>query len=79
MIIARLQETPVLAKLIILVLLTGIVVSLFASAFFLVKDSSEKRRTLTGLKIRVALSVTLIAFILLSYQMGWITPHGVDG
>lgn len=68
-----------LAKIIIVILLTGIVVSLFSSAFFLVKDSSEKRRTLTGLKIRVALSVTLIAFVLLSYHFGWIRPHGVGG
>lgn len=72
-------DSVVLPKIIILLLLTGIVISLFSSAFFLVKDSSEKRRTLTGLKIRVVLSVTLIAFILLSYQLGWIRPHGVGG
>jgi hypothetical protein len=46
---------------------------------FLVKDPSSSRRTLTGLKLRVALSVTLILFVLLSYSLGWISPHGIAG
>lgn len=64
-----------LAKLTVITLLLAVVATLFTSVFFLVKDESGKRRTLTALKVRVALSVTLIAFVVLAYTMGWIHPH----
>jgi hypothetical protein len=67
------------AKIVVIVLLLAIVASLLSSMVFLVKDPSSSRRTLTGLKLRVALSVTLILFVLLSYYLGWISPHGITG
>lgn len=67
-----------LVKLLIVVLLIAILATLMTSMVFLVRDGSERRRTLTGLKIRVALSVTLILFVLLSWQQGWIKPHGLS-
>ena len=66
-----------LAKIIIIALLIAVVATLLTSVIFLVRDPSSKRRTLTALKIRVALSITLLAFVILSYLMGWIHPHGV--
>lgn len=66
-----------LAKFVIIGLLLAIVGSLMTSMVFLVRDRSDRRRTLTGLKIRVALSITLLAFVLLSWQQGWIQPHGL--
>lgn len=66
-----------LVKIIIVVLLLAIVGTLMTSMVFLVKDKSESKRTLTGLKIRVALSITLVLFVLLSYYMGWLRPHPV--
>lgn len=65
------------AKLIIIGLLVAIVGSLMTSMVFLVRDQSDRRRTLTGLKIRVALSITLLLFVLLSWRQGWIQPHGL--
>lgn len=65
------------AKVIIVVLLVAILVALFSSMVFLVKDPSSRKRTLTGLKIRIGLSITLLLFVLLSYYMGWIQPHGI--
>lgn len=64
-----------LPKIIVVVLLISVVGVLMFSLSFLVRDPSEKRRTLTALKIRVSLSVTLILFLLLAYFMGWIHPH----
>jgi hypothetical protein len=64
-----------LTKITVIVLLLAIVATLFSSVFFLVKDDSGKRRTLALLKLRVALSLTLIAFVILAYLMGWIHPH----
>ncbi|MDB5986713.1 MAG: twin transrane helix small protein [Nevskia sp.] len=64
-------------KLIIVVLLLAIVVSLFSGLTFLLRDSSQSRRTVWALTIRVGLSVTLVLFLLLSLYMGWIKPHGI--
>ncbi len=66
-----------LPKIIIVVLLLAIVATLFSGLFFLMKDDSGKRRMLTALKIRVALSITLIVFLALAYYMEWIVPHGL--
>ena len=61
-------------KVIVLILLAAVVVSLFSGLFFLVKDkdSPDSTRMLTSLKIRVVLSIALIAFLVLSYTLGWI-------
>jgi hypothetical protein len=68
-----------LVKLIIVLFLLGILGSLFSGLFFLLKDpsSSNSRRTVRALTIRVALSIAFALFLVLSYYMGWIHPHGV--
>lgn len=62
-------------KALILILLAAVVVSLFSGLFFLVKDrdSPESTRMLTSLKIRVVLSISLIAFLVAAYSFGWIS------
>ena len=62
-------------KAIVLILLTAVVVSLFSGLFFLVKDkdSPDSTRMLTSLKIRVGLSITLVAFLVTAYLLGWIS------
>ena len=64
-------------KVIVVLLLLAIVSTLFSGFFFLVQDDSSKRRLLTALKLRVALSFTLIAFLALAYFNGWLLPHGL--
>jgi hypothetical protein len=63
-------------KAIVLILLAAVVVSLFSGLFFLVKDrnSPGSTRMLTSLKIRVALSITLVIFLVAAYSLGWIGP-----
>lgn len=68
-----------LPKLIILALLAAIVASLFSGLFFLMKDDSARRRTLTALKVRVALSIALLVFLALAFFEGWLRPHGLGG
>jgi len=62
-------------KMVVILLLAAVVVSLFSGLFFLVKDkdATDSTRMLTSLKIRVALSATLILVLVGSYLMGWIT------
>ncbi len=66
-----------IVKTIIVVLLIAVLVSLMTSMSFLIRDESSRKRTLTALKIRVGLSVTLMLFVMLSWHQGWIQPHGL--
>jgi ABC-type sulfate transport system permease component len=59
-------------KLFVLLMLAAIVLSLGSGLFFMTQDGHGSPRMLKALKIRVALSATLIAFLVLSYSMGWI-------
>jgi hypothetical protein len=62
-------------KLVVLILLAAVLVSLGSGLFFLARDEKGSPRMLKALKIRVALSVLLILFLLVSFQFGWITPQ----
>jgi hypothetical protein len=62
-------------KLVVLILLVAVLISLGSGLFFLVRDEKGSPRMLKALKIRVALSVLLILFLLVSFQFGWITPQ----
>lgn len=72
------NEPAVLAKVILVLLLLAIVASLFSGLFFLMKDDSSKRRTLTALKVRVGLSIALLIFLALAFWQGWLRPHGLQ-
>ena len=61
-------------KLVVLVLLLAIIVSLGSGLFFLRKDNQGSPRLLNALKVRVALSATLVAVLVAAYFMGWIAP-----
>ena len=61
-------------KTVVLVLLVAIVISLGSGLFFLAKDDTNSPRLLKALKIRVGLSVVLIAFLVSAYFLGWIQP-----
>ncbi len=68
-----------LVKIIIVAFLIAIVGALFSGLFFLLKDpsTSNDRRTVRALTMRVGLSIAFVLFLVLSYFMGWIHPHGV--
>ncbi len=61
-------------KFVVLILLAAVIASLGSALFFLARDRPGSPRMLNALKIRVALSVLLILFLVLSYQFGWIAP-----
>lgn len=62
-------------KAIVLVLLAAIVISLAAGLFFLVRGEKNSPRMLYALKIRVALSIVLVVFLVLAFSFGWISPE----
>ncbi len=61
--------------------LAGIVLVLALAGVFMIRDGRDgKPKTsnmMRALALRVTLSVLLVAFILLSYWMGWIRPTGI--
>ena len=64
-------------KMIVIAVLIAIVVALFTALVFLYRDAGRGKRVVWMLTVRVALSVSLIAFLLFSYYMGWIGPSGL--
>ena len=62
-------------KLALIIILLAILVSLGSGLWFLAKDDQGSTRVLTALKIRVALSAILIAFLIFGYFQGWIMPN----
>jgi len=64
-------------KAIVIIVLAAIVAALFSALVFLFRDRGRGTRMLTALIVRVSLSVGLVAFLVLSYYMGWISPNGM--
>lgn len=62
-------------RIIILIALSGILLSLGSALVYLVRDRGSTNRTVNALTVRVGISVALFLFILLSYWMGWIQPR----
>ena len=62
-------------KLVVILILLAIVASLGSGLFFLAKDDQGSTRMLTALKVRVALSAVLVAFLVFGYFQGWINPN----
>ena len=66
-----------LIKTLIVITLLGIVGSLASALLFLVKDKGQTERTARALTVRIALSVSLFALLMLGIFTGHIKPHGI--
>ncbi len=62
-------------KYLIVIILLFIIFSLGSAMFYLVKGQGKSQNTVRFLTVRVALSVVLFLFIILSAKMGWIEPN----
>ena len=67
----------VLPKIVVVLMLVAILVALFSGMYFMLKDGSDKRRTVNALTWRVGLQVALILFLVIGYFLGWIQPHNL--
>lgn len=61
-------------RAIVIVALIAVVTALFTALVFLYRDRGHGNRVVVALAIRVLLSMGLIAFLVFSWWMGWITP-----
>jgi Protein of unknown function (DUF2909) len=64
-------------KIIVVAGLIAVVVSLFSALYFLYRDRGQGTRMVKMLAVRVALSASLVAFLVVAYFMGWIGPAGL--
>ncbi|MCC6379819.1 MAG: twin transmembrane helix small protein [Burkholderiales bacterium] len=64
-------------KIVVIAGLCAVVVALFTALVFLYRDQGKGNRVVVALAIRVGLSISLVAFLLVSYFMGWIAPGGM--
>ena len=62
-------------KIVILVLLLGVVASLFSGLYFVYKDKGTTNRAVISLTIRIVLSLIVFALLIGSYYFGLI-PNG---
>jgi len=68
-----------LKTLLIVAFLLVILWNLGAGLYYMLVDKGQTKRTVNALTWRIALSVALIALVVLAIYMGWITPHGIQG
>ncbi len=66
-----------LMKILVAIAFLLIIGSLGSALFFLMKDKGKSNRTVHALALRVGLSITLFIMLLISYQLGWISPTGI--
>ncbi len=64
-------------KIIVIIGLIAVVTALVTAGVFLNRDRGRGNRVVIALGVRVVLSMMLVAFLVVSYFMGWISPTGV--
>lgn len=64
-------------KTVVILGLVAVVVALFTALVFLYRDRGSGHRVVIALAVRVGLSISVVAFLLVSYWLGWIGPGGL--
>ncbi|HPU79622.1 MAG: twin transmembrane helix small protein [Candidatus Accumulibacter sp.] len=62
-------------KLIVILLLFGVVGSLFSGLFFLYRDRGAGVRTAQALTLRIGLSILIFVLLLVGFRLGWIPGY----
>ena len=73
---ARLDAEKMI-RIIVIAGLIAVIVSLFSALYYLYHDHGQGTRMVRMLAVRVALSASVVAFLVISYKMGWIAPTGL--
>ncbi|MEO5766700.1 MAG: DUF2909 domain-containing protein [Casimicrobiaceae bacterium] len=63
-------------RIVVVIALVAVVTALVLAGVFLYRDHGRGNRVMITLGIRVLLSASLVAFLVVSYWMGWISPGG---
>ena len=65
-------------KTVMVLMMVAVLVALASAGVFMLRKgrSDDRKQMARALALRVALSVLLFLFILLSWRMGWVRPTG---
>ena len=63
-------------KAVMLILFLGIIFSLGSALTSMTRKGGNPRAMVNALTVRIALSITLVVFLLLGWALGWIEPGG---
>ena len=66
-------------KAVLVIVFLVVIFELGQALYFMMTDKGRSGRTVWALTRRIAVSLLLIALILLGIWMGWLHPHGVGG
>lgn len=66
-----------LFKIIISILFLFIFYALGSALYFLVRDKGDSDRIVKALSWRIGLSILVFVLLIIAYNLGWITPHGI--
>lgn len=69
--------SPLIIKLIVILMLLVIVGSLVSALLYLYKDRGDGTRMARALTVRVALSITLFCLLMAGFYFGIIPPQGL--
>ena len=64
-------------RIVIILLLLGVLASLFSGLYFLYRDQGEGERAVKALTLRIGLSIALFALLMLGYRLGWIPGYNL--
>ena len=73
----NLVESLMLVKSIVVLVMIAILISLFRSGYYLVKDAGKTERNLMSLKWRIGLSIALFVALFIGFALGYIKPHSL--
>ncbi|MGB7501293.1 MAG: twin transmembrane helix small protein [Azonexus sp.] len=62
-------------KVLVILLLLGIVGSLFSGLFYIYKDRGTGVRTVRALTLRIGLSISLFLLLLIGFRLGFIPGY----
>jgi hypothetical protein len=62
-------------KIVIVLMLIGVVGSLFSGLFFLYRDRGASERTVKALTLRIGLSIAIFALLMLGFRFGLIPGY----
>jgi len=62
-------------KIVIVLMLVGVVGSLFSGLFFLYRDRGASERTVRALTLRIGLSIAIFALLMLGFRFGLIPGY----
>lgn len=64
-------------KIIVILLLITVIYCLASAVFYMLWDKGGSRSMVKALTWRISLSLILFILLIISYLMGWITPHSI--